>query len=47
MLFDPADAEQMYRNEGVWPIRDAVFAMAEYKKSRPEWFGDNTGLSTE
>lgn len=46
-LFDPVDMEKLFRNEGMWPHRDAMASMTDYRaKIRPEVFKDSPGLLT-
>ncbi|RZC10209.1 p450 domain containing protein [Asbolus verrucosus] len=46
LLFNEKDFEMLYRNEGVWPIREGTEVGKYYRKSRPEIFKTTGFLST-
>jgi cytochrome P450 family 12 len=40
-LFDTADIEKVYRNEGIWPVRPQLKCLTYYRKvTRKDVFGD-------
>lgn len=46
-LYDPADMEKLFRNEGIWPHREVMPSLTEYRTEiRPEIFKDSSGLLT-
>lgn len=47
-VFDPADVETVYRNEGKYPFRGNMFASLKLiRQRRPDAYPDTTGITTE
>ncbi|XP_036331397.1 uncharacterized protein LOC118743033 isoform X2 [Rhagoletis pomonella] len=46
--YNADDFETIYRNEGIWPIREALMTFDHFRKvKRPDFFKGNSGLVTE
>lgn len=47
LLYDPVDIEKMFRNEGIWPHREIMPSLQEYRtKTRKEFFDTAPGIIT-
>lgn len=48
MIYSSEETEELFRKEGVWPVRDALGSVEYYRKHvRKDLFGDNSGVAIE